>query len=394
MDFKLSYQKLSKLFFIISLYTAMGCKKAPEPALNFGKAVGSSTTNGVQSFTLLPIPNRVFVEKDTAKMSDIIDNQWVAIGNKNPDALQKDNTLLFNNNYSYRFELKKDGKTRDRIELQYTYATALNYAGVSSADYIKDQKLFTVSEHGKGISPQGSKWRYVFSAFIPSSTDENATAIFAQIHGMCDRTLVVSPDGTQIMLTKDEFLAKSETMIFDTGIGYSKVNNVMGERNGWKMDTNGDPQMEMGFANKKFYISVSSDRKWATNIDDRSGANITRVGPMQPVISKEKFKVATNVFQIPFADYPKDTWVTYTMDIDYCTYNGPLNQITSPGKINVAWSYKNKEDKLENNIIVTDASVDIGRNDATGYYFKFGIYRPSSTEPFVVNMAGFSQTQR
>ena len=44
--------------------------------------------------------------------------------------------------------------------------------------------------------------------------------------------------------------------------------------------------------------------------------------------------------------------------------------------------------------IVNNESLPIGRNDKDGYYFKFGIYRTSSsTVPVCYNLGGFSQEE-
>jgi heparin lyase len=65
-----------------------------------------------------------------------------------------------------------------------------------------------------------------------------------------------------------------------------------------------------------------------------------------------------------------------------------------PGKLDVVMQYQNGKKKV-NNHIVNDQTIAIGRNDDSGYYFKFGIYRVgSSTVPVVYNLAGYSQEQR
>ncbi|ARS40210.1 hypothetical protein CA265_11325 [Sphingobacteriaceae bacterium GW460-11-11-14-LB5] len=358
-----------------------------------GKKYRYNVTLGNGQPWLQPFTRRVFPERDSAQFANIVDKQWVVIGNNNPYAFQKDYGILFNGEPSYRFELKSDGTTRDRVELQYAYATNQDYAGISAADYIKDQKTFSTYLRGKGITPQASKWRYQYAIYVPSTTDPASSAIFSQIHGMNDRTLVVSPNGEQTMLTKDQFLELTQTMIFDDGLGYSIVNGAKGPANGWKMDAGGYPPMEMGFGRGQFYISVTSDSKWATDIEDRNGANIDRVGVLQPVTSAGGYKIATNVYRMPFANYPKDTWVTFVMDIDYSAYNGPGNQMIAPGKIDVTMSYHQNGTAVSTKI-VNNATVAIGRNDAPGYYFKFGIYQPGDVQSFVVNCAGYSQTPR
>lgn len=83
--------------------------------------------------TLVPLTERVNVQADSARVNQIIDDCWVAVGTKKPHAIQRDFTRMFNGKPSYRFELKEDdntlsgyakGETKGRAEFSYCYATS------------------------------------------------------------------------------------------------------------------------------------------------------------------------------------------------------------------------------------------------------------------------------
>lgn len=87
------------------------------------------------------------------------------------------------------------GETKGRAEFSYCYATSDDFRGLPADVYQKAQITKTVYHHGKGACPQGSSRDYEFSVYIPSSLDSNVSTIFAQWHGMPDRTLVQTPQG-------------------------------------------------------------------------------------------------------------------------------------------------------------------------------------------------------
>ncbi len=106
------------------------------------------------------------------------------------------------------------------------------------------------------------------------------------------------------------------------------------------------------------------------------------------------YKTSTIAYKMPFSDFPKDTWITFQVAIDWSVYGGANNKVEKPGKLDVNMQYQVKN-KTVNNHIVNNQEIFIGRNDENGYYFKFGIYRVgSSTEPVIYNLAGFSQKER
>lgn len=152
---------------------------------------------------LQPLSERVNIQGDSARREQVIDGEWVAVGIRKPEALCRDYTRPYNGKPSYRFTLGNGdntlkgyhpGETKGRSELSYCYATAADFAEMTPEDYVAAQKMKTVYHHGKGICPQGTTWRYTFAVYVPRELDSQVSTIFAQWHGMPDRTLVTAPD--------------------------------------------------------------------------------------------------------------------------------------------------------------------------------------------------------
>ena len=90
--------------------------------------------------TLMPLTERVNVQADSARINQIIDGCWVAVGTNKPHAIQRDFTNLFDGKPSYRFELKTEdntlegyakGETKGRAEFSYCYATSDDFRGIT-----------------------------------------------------------------------------------------------------------------------------------------------------------------------------------------------------------------------------------------------------------------------
>ena len=199
--------------------------------------------------TLVPLTERVNVQADSARANQIIDGCWVAVGTNKPHAIQRDYTHLFDGKPSYRFELKTEdntlegyakGETKGRAEFSYCYVTSDDFKGLPADVYQKAQITKTVYHHGKGACPQGSSRDYEFSVYIPSSLDSNVSTIFAQWHGMPDRTLVQTPQGEVKKLTIDEFVELEKTTFFKKNAGHEKVAKLDKQGNPVK-DKNGNP---------------------------------------------------------------------------------------------------------------------------------------------------------
>ena len=94
---------------------------------------------------------------------------------------------------------------------------------------------------------------------------------------------------------------------------------------------------------------------------------------------------------MPFADFPKDCWITFRIHIDWTVYGKEAETIVKPGMLDVQVDYQEKGKKV-NKHIVDNEKIMIGRNDDDGYYFKFGIYRVgNSTKPVCYNLANYSE---
>lgn len=59
----------------------------------------------------IPLTERVNIQMDSARTTQIIDGQWVAVGTNKTHTIQKDFGILFDGKPSYRFELKKEDNT-------------------------------------------------------------------------------------------------------------------------------------------------------------------------------------------------------------------------------------------------------------------------------------------
>jgi hypothetical protein len=368
-----------------------------------------------QNAKLIPLTERVNVQADSARINQVIDGCWVAVGTDKPHSIQRDYTIPFNGKPSYRFELKMEdntlegyakGETKGRAEFSYCYATSADFKGQPASVYENAQKTKTVYHHGKGICPQGASRDYEFSVYIPSTLNGDVSTIFAQWHGMPDRTLVSTPDGEVKKLTTEEFLELYDRMIFKKNAAHDKVpvldkqgnpkkdkdGNVVykaGKANGWLVEQGGYPPLAFGFSGGYFYIKANSDRKWLTDKTDRCNASAEKSQIMKPVTSK--YKASTIAYKMPFAEFPKDCWITFRIHIDWTVYGKEAETIVKPGMLDVQMSYTEKG-KQVNRHIVDNEEILIGRNDEDGYYFKFGIYRVgNSTIPVCYNLAGYSE---
>lgn len=368
-----------------------------------------------QNAKLIPLTERVNVQADSARINQVIDGCWVAVGTDKPHSIQRDYTIPFNGKPSYRFELKTEdntlegyakGETKGRAEFSYCYATSADFKGQPASVYENAQKTKTVYHHGKGICPQGASRDYEFSVYIPSTLNGDVSTIFAQWHGMPDRTLVSTPDGEVKKLTTEEFLELYDRMIFKKNAAHDKVpvldkqgnpkkdkdGNVVykaGKANGWLVEQGGYPPLAFGFSGGYFYIKANSDRKWLTDKTDRCNASAEKSQIMKPVTSK--YKASTIAYKMPFAEFPKDCWITFRIHIDWTVYGKETETIVKPGMLDVQMSYTEKG-KQVNRPIVDNEEILIGRNDEDGYYFKFGIYRVgNSTIPVCYNLAGYSE---
>lgn len=136
---------MKKNIFIICMAMAAGC-------------ITTLTAQVKNAETLVPLTKRVNVQADTARLDQIIDGCWVAVGTNKKHAIQRDFTRLFAGKPSYRFELRKEdntlegygkGETKGRAEFSYCYATSADFKGLPADAYRKAQITKTVYHHGK-----------------------------------------------------------------------------------------------------------------------------------------------------------------------------------------------------------------------------------------------------
>lgn len=368
----------------------------------------SATAITAQEKNLEPLIHRVGVQTDSARLEQIIGGEWVGVGTKAIHAIQLDSNIKFEGQPSYRFELQdadntlagySKGETKGRAELSYCYAISSDFDGKPASAYDDAQKIKTVYHNGKGIIPQASKGKYEFSIYVPSELSSDVQTIFAQWHGMPNRTLVQTPDGEIKQISDAEFLELYSKMEFKKNLGHDRVAKTdkegkvtyrtSKEPNGWIVEQGGYPPLAFGFSGGYFYIKANSDSKWLTDKTDRTLSSASKHEIMKPV--KSKYKTSTIAYKEPFSDFPKNCWVTFVMEVDWTKYNTKTDKVVRPGRIDVVMKYKDG-DKEANRHIVDNEKILIGRNDEDGYYFKFGIYRVGgSTTPVLYNLAGYSQ---
>ena len=385
----------------IFLLCLFSCSKTE--ILSGNKMPGPDDTQDV----VIPILKRVNIQEEYAQNDEIIDKQWVAVGLKKSHAISKDFTTLYQGNPSYRFELKEgdnslsgyqEGTSKGRAELSYAYATPDDFKTLTLNEYKAAQKIKNVYHYGKGIAAQGANCSYTFSIRIPADLSPDVSSIFAQWHGTPDRRLVQTPQGDIKKLSTEEFLELEKTTVFKKEIGYEKITTrdkkgnlkvTTGAPNGWIIEQGGYPPLAFGFSDGLFYIKANSDRKWMTDKADRCNANPAKRPILIPIVSK--FKTSTIAFKMPQTNFPKEQWVTFDIQLRWTSYSGKTEQIVQPGLLHVEMIYEKNGQKTRKTL-VNQEELLLGRNDETGYYFKFGIYRVgNSTVPVSYHLAGYKE---
>lgn len=368
-----------------------------------------------QTVNLVPLTARVNIQDELAPNEAVVDGQWVAVGTNKPHALQYDYSRLWQGKPSFRFNLKEDdntlegyseGETKGRAELSYCYATADVVSKLTKEELDLAVVSKMVYHYGKGACKQGSTKYYRFSVFISDSLASDVSTIFAQWHGMPDRTLVTTPEGITKKISRQEFAKLCETMLFKKDKGHEKVmltdnkgnpkkdksGNPMykaGQPNGWLVEQGGYPPLAFGFSDGFFYVKANSDRKWMSDKTDRCNINAAKAVVMKPQTST--YKSSTIAAKMPFAEFPKNQWVTFTIMVEWSAYGVEKETVEKDGRLDVKMDYS-KDGKAFCNHLVSNQSVLIGRNDDDGYYFKFGIYRVgNSSVPVCYNLAGYSE---
>lgn len=352
----------------------------------------------------IPIMERVNIQSDSARLNQVVDGEWVCVGLKKDYAIQYDYDIKFDGKPSYRFELKKDdntlsgyseGSTKGRAEMAYCYALSSDFEGSIPDEYEKSSRMKTVYHRGKGSCAQGSCMKYRFSIYVPTDLSSNVSTIFAQWHGMPSRTLVSDPNGNVMQLSDNEFLKLESRMIFKKDVAYDKITTkdskgrVIYKKdkkpNGWIVEQGGYPPMAFGFSNGYFYIKANSDAQWLSDKTVRCNSNPDECEILKP--KRNGFKSSVIAYKMLFDDFPKGKWVTFDITVQWSKYRAGYNKILSPGKLDVYMSYDGNRKH-----IVDNETIEIGRNDDYGYYFKFGIYRVGNSNiPVKYNLAGYME---
>lgn len=342
------------------------------------------------------LTDRVSIQDQLAPASSIIDNKWVAVGIAKDYAISKDPNILCDGQPSYRFELKSEdnslsgyneGETKGRAELSCCYATSNDVNNLTQKQINNAIIAKKIYFYGKGHCQQASTMYYRFSVYFPASLSPNVNTIFAQWHGMPDRCILQNPSGEVIRLTDEEFAKLSKTVYFDVDIGYDKISN---KPNGWIIEQGGYPPMAFGISSGYFYIQVNSDRKWMSDKNERCNINPATSNIMSFVATE--YKKSTLAYKRQWSQLPKNRWITFLIKVKWSEYGKLDETIVSQGLLDVKMSYAN-DTELINEHIVDNQSVDIGRNDDMGYYFKFGIYRTgSSAVPVAYNLDNYAES--
>ena len=284
-----------------------------------------------------PIKHRTNVQAEVVLPEKEIDGEWVAVGTRAEHAIQHDYDIKFDGKPSYRFELGakdntlsgyKKGTTKGRAELSYAYARASDLTEFSDEKISNEIIMKNIYHYGKGFCDQGSRMKYKFSFYCPSEVPKNVKTIFAQWHGAPDRRLVQTPEGEEKMLTTEEFIELSKTVMFKKNIGYDKIYTKdkkgrevvkKGKENGWLVEQGGYPPLAFGFSDGYFYIKANSDRKLLSDKTDRTNASAEKSKVLVPQQSEYKSSVIAH--RSSFKDFPKDTWVDFEIEIQWSEYS-------------------------------------------------------------------------
>ncbi|EJX06512.1 heparin lyase I [gut metagenome] len=327
----------------------------------------------------------------------------MAVGTDAAHTLQRDAACLYQGEPSFRFELKEkdnslsgynEGETKGRVEMSYCYATPQDFSAEPGHAYERAQRLRTVYHYGKGHCRQGESMRYEFAIRIPDTLRSDVNAIFAQWHGMPRRNVAQNPEGKVLELTDDEFLKLEETTLFDKEVGYEKIPSVdkdgkacfkKGKPNGWLIEQGGYPPLAFGFNHGFFYVKANSDSKWFSDKSDRTNANVERLQNMESVSSD--FKTSTLIYKESLDRFPRNVWVRFVVCVQWSLYDRSAEKVIQPGRLDITMCVNDQSRKLAD-----DVQLPIGRNDRDGYYFKYGIYRTSSsTVPVAYHLAGYRE---
>ena len=227
---------------------------------------------------------------------------------------------------------------------------------------------------------------YVFRILVPGSMEPDADVIFAQWHGMPTRTLIADTEGNYLRPGVHGFADAEKNIVFRKGMGYEK-----GKPNGWTADHGGQPVLAFGFADGFFYVKANSDRKWLTDTEELCDADVGLARVMVPVSTR--FKSSVIASRLPWMDFPKDVWVGFKINVHWTSYNKEYDSVRYPGRLSIIMEWEdNGKHKVIN--LLRNRSIEVGRNDEDGYYFKCGAYRqPGNNTPVCYYISGYCEKE-
>lgn len=80
---------------------------------------------------------------------------------------------------------------------------------------------------------------------------------------------------------------------------------------------------------------------------------------MVPVSSE--YKISTIAYKSAFNAFPKNTWVTFKVAIDWAVYNGAGNKMQQTGKLDIVIQYQSSKKKV-NNHIFNNQTIAVGES--------------------------------
>lgn len=138
-------------------------------------------------------------------------------------------------------------------------------------------------------------------------------------------------------------------------------------------------------------MKANSDRKWLTDTEELCDADVGLAGVMIPVSTR--FKSSVIASRLPWMDFPKDVWVGFKINVHWTSYNKEHDSVRYPGRLSIIMEWEdNGKHKVIN--LLRNRSVEVGRNDEDGYYFKCGAYRqPGNNTPVCYYISGYCEKE-
>lgn len=367
-------------------------------------AIACATTGGLTPTTSARMDQwQMLLDKD-----QVIDGQWGAIGSPRADALMLDQSKPYENKPSFRFYLSSDdnaetgfeaGVTKGRIELSRLYVTPEDLTHLTPEEYKVKKTINTLYQNGEGITDQASQMFYRFAIFVPEDINPDVRAVFAQWHGLVQRTLVENPQGEEQLLSEQGFYDLLQTTTFNKNVGYTKkatfdnqggITYTADKPNGWQVEQGGYPPMSFGITDGYFSVKVRSDKKRMSEKAERMNLDPRKHATLE--VQRNVHKTGTIAYKEKLGQFPKNQWVTFEVSVLWSQYDQSGDILVRPGKLHIDRITFDASNQKKVETLVDNATVEIGRNDVSGYYFKHGIYRVGGSEVAVQwNLAGFRQ---